>query len=96
MTSYVEFRIPDVDSYLFTTLNEDVGTGTDPLLGDLKRADYEVKVDYGMHVENHATEFFEDVSSFIDFDMTLLTGDKVTVYYTGEIYIQETYPERPS
>lgn len=91
-TSYVEFAMPDHDSYLFTTLNGYIGTSDVPLPGGLKMAEYEITIDYGTYIQNKASVLFGDVSPFVDIDYPLLAGDKITIYYTGNISIQETYP----
>lgn len=56
----------------------------------------EVRYDYGFHVEDTLTMLYNDILPFINTEQygitNLLAGDLLTVRYTGEILIQETYP----
>ena len=61
-----------------------------------KHTDFIVDYDYGIHREDMATPLLDDSKLFFDLDEwgidTLVGGDIVTLSYTGELLIQETYP----
>ncbi len=97
------FTMPSRNSLLKITsphnASEEVqpGTGTIAPLGT-KSERFTVGYDYGTHIEGKATMllndslFFFDVQDYADIQLPLLAGDELTVYYTGEMYVQETYP----
>ena len=64
----------------------------------IKVISFGIYADYGVHVKDKVTLLLG--SSIIPFNKdkynidTLLVGDYVTISYTGEIYIEESYPER--
>ena len=64
----------------------------------VKKVSFGIYADYGQHVEKRVTLLLGD--SIIPFSKdkfnidTLLVGDYVTVSYTGELYINKTYPAR--
>lgn len=55
-----------------------------------------VRCDYGKHVQGKATYLLNDSLIFFNLDEydveELILGDVVTVEYTGELTVQETYP----
>ena len=64
----------------------------------IKEVSFGIYADYGQHIKDKVTLLLG--SSIIPFNKdkynidTLLVGDYVTISYTGEIYIEESYPER--
>ena len=65
-------------------------------MGAEQTATFTVQYDYGFHVEGEAVALLDGNNVFFDAEAygvaPLLAGDKVTVRYTGEMLIQETYP----
>ncbi|MBR2432343.1 MAG: hypothetical protein IKB23_05435 [Clostridia bacterium] len=61
-----------------------------------KHTDFIVDYDYGLHREDMATPLLDDSKLFFDPQEwgidTLVGGDVITLKYTGELLIQETYP----
>ena len=59
-------------------------------------ATFTVYYDYGLHVEGEATPLLSGSLPFFDleeYDLSpLLAGDQITVFFTGELLIRETYP----
>lgn len=57
-----------------------------------------VRCDYGKHVQGKATYLLNESLVFFNLDEydveELILGDVVTVEYTGELTVQETYPSR--
>ena len=69
-----------------------------PEENDVKAYSFSVDYDYGMHIQGKATPlldgsklFFEPQDWNID---TLVGGDVITMVYTGELLIQESYPSQ--
>ena len=89
------FVMPARDS----VLTIDVHTIIPPII---EEAEFTVNYDYGQHIQTSdgqglATILLNGCSLFFDpydydIEMPLLAGDVLTVYYTGEMLIQETYP----
>lgn len=69
---------------------------------EVNAATFTVRYDYGTHVQTSegvpmATMLLDYNSFFFDpqewnVEMPLLAGDALTVYYTGEMYVEEVYP----
>ncbi len=63
---------------------------------DVKTATFTVKYDYGMHIEGRVTTLLDGSLVFFkaeDYGVApLLAGEEVTVTYTGELLILESYP----
>lgn len=57
---------------------------------DSKQSVFKTYYDYGFHSPDKAVLLMDGSTVFVDEE--LIAGDVVTVYYTGELYIQETYP----
>ena len=61
-----------------------------------KQINFTVDYDYGLHREDMATLLLDDSKLFFDLEEwgidTLVGGDVITLKYTGELLIQETYP----
>lgn len=55
-----------------------------------KQAVFNTQYDYGFHRLDKAVLLMDGSTVFVD--EKLIAGDVVTVHYTGELYIQETYP----
>ncbi len=59
-------------------------------------ATFTAHYDYGLHVEGKATLLLNGCLPFFDleeYELTpLLAGDQITVFFTGEMLIRETYP----
>lgn len=60
------------------------------LPGQTKQAEFHTYYDYGFHQPGKATLLMDGSTVFVD--EALIAGDVVTVYYTGEMYVQESYP----
>ena len=60
--------------------------------------EFTVIYDYGLHVENKATALLDGSKIFFDLQElnvdTLIGGDVITLKYTGELLIQESYPSK--
>ena len=67
-----------------------VGELVQNLPGTTKQAEFHTYYDYGFVQPGKATLLMDGSTVFVDEE--LIAGDVVTVYYTGELYIQETYP----
>ena len=67
-----------------------VGELVQNLPGATKQAEFHTYYDYGTFQACKATLLMDGSTVFVD--EKLIAGDVVTVYYTGEMYIQETYP----
>ncbi len=63
-----------------------------------EEAVFKVTYDYGFHQEGKASVLLDGCSLFFepaDYNLVpLLGGDIITVYYTGEMVVQESYPGR--
>lgn len=63
---------------------------------NVKAHSFSVDYDYGLHREDMATPLLNDSKLFFDPQEweidTLVGGDVITMVYTGELLIQETYP----
>ena len=63
-----------------------------------EKATFKVTYDYGFHQEGKASVLLDGCSLFFapdDYNVApLLGGDIITVYYTGEMVMQEMYPAR--
>lgn len=55
-----------------------------------KQAEFHTYYDYGFSQPGKATLLMDGSTVFVD--EKLIAGDVVTVYYTGEMYVQESYP----
>ena len=60
------------------------------LPGTTKQAEFHTYYDYGFSQPGKATLLMDGSTVFVD--EKLIAGDVVTVYYTGEMYVQESYP----
>ncbi len=62
---------------------------------NIRYAEFIVNYDYGQHKKDELTVLLNDSNLFFDPDeyhMELIAGDVIKVGYTGEMYLQETYP----
>ena len=63
-----------------------------------KSATFTVGYDYGFHRQGEATLLFSGSTPFFDpaeYGLTpLLAGEELTLSYTGELYVQESYPSQ--
>ncbi len=84
-----------------TSLSEESESSLDPniitsVADEQKTWNLEVRFDYGFHVEDTLTMLYNDIIPFFNTEQygitDLLAGDILTIRYTGEIRIQETYP----
>ena len=66
--------------------------------GNARIHEFTARYDYGLHVENKATALLDDSEIFFDLKElnvdTLIGGDVITLKYTGELLIQESYPSK--
>lgn len=60
------------------------------LLKTTKQAEFRTYYDYGFTSPGKAVLLMDGSTVFVD--EKLIAGDVVTVYYTGEMYVQESYP----
>ena len=67
-----------------------VGELVQNLPGTTKQAEFHTYYDYGFSQPGKATLLMDGSTVFVD--EKLIAGDVVTVYYTGEMYVQESYP----
>ena len=67
-----------------------VGELVQNLPGTAKQAEFHTYYDYGFIQPGKATLLMGSATVFVD--EKLIAGDVVTVYYTGEMYVQESYP----
>ena len=58
--------------------------------GATKQAVFHTYYDYGFHSPDKAVLLMSGNTVFVE--EKLIAGDVVTVYYTGEMYVQESYP----
>lgn len=67
-----------------------IGELVQDLPGATKQAEFHTYYDYGFSQPGKATLLMDGSTVFVD--EKLIAGDVVTVYYTGEMYVQESYP----
>ena len=67
-----------------------IGELVQDLPGTTKQAEFHTYYDYGFSQPGKATLLMDGSTVFVD--EKLIAGDVVTVYYTGEMYVQESYP----
>ena len=67
-----------------------IGELVQNLPGTTKQAEFHTYYDYGFSQPGKATLLMDGSTVFVD--EKLIAGDVVTVYYTGEMYVQESYP----
>ena len=72
---------------------------SDSTLPEVHSTTFTVMYDYGLHVQNRATMLLSGNMPFFNpskwnVKTPLLAGDELTVHYTGEMFIQESYPGR--
>ena len=67
-----------------------IGELVQDLPGATKQAEFHTYYDYGFSQPGKATLLMDGSTVFVD--EKLIAGDMVTVYYTGEMYVQESYP----
>lgn len=65
---------------------------------NVKSHSFSVDYDYGMHIQGKATPLLDGSKLFFELDDwnidTLVGGDVITMVYTGELLIQESYPSQ--
>ena len=82
--------------YNGNTTDSSDDSSSDSSQSSIKKMTMTAHYDYGMHIEDKITVLLNSSNVFFklaDYGIEkLLAGDVVTVEYTGECYIQETYP----
>ena len=93
-----EVVMPDHDCYLFTSLDGSIESLDGTLPEEIQRMNLEVEADYGRYSQDHAVLLLSGILPFFDPEDcqvdSFLPGDQVKLYFTGDIYIQETYPAK--
>ena len=80
---------------IFTFFGASCGGG---LFTDKKETSLVVNGDYGVHVQGKVTYLLAGSTIFFNYDEydieELILGDIVEIEYTGELYIQDSYPSK--